>query len=508
MSRIFARRNGRWLALGLAALGLVLTGPIDAAQVPLSAARNAPIVPPGPPGAKPAPASFADLADQLSETVVNISTTQVLRRRADPDQGDLPNLPQGSPLDDFFKDFLDRGGAAPRRVTSLGSGFIIDPAGFIVTNNHVIEDADEISVILNDGTTLPATLVGTDEKTDLALLRVKPNKPLPSTRFGDSDKARVGDWVIAIGNPFGLENTVTAGIVSARGRNINAGEYDDFLQTDATINPGNSGGPLFNMAGEVIGINTAIYSRTGGSVGIGFSIPSNEAKFVISQLKATGKVARGMIGVRIQKISDEIAAGMGLSTTKGALVSGVTDGQPAAKAGIRSGDVIVSFDGKDVPDDQALPRIVADTAIGKKVPVEIIRQGQKRTVSVQVARLEEAAPKPAPKAPANVAAKPGKQLSSRLGLTMEAISPDTRARYQLKAGIAGVVVTDVDPAGPASDKNLRPGDVIVEVAQQKVNSPAEVEAKVEAEAKAGHTAVLLLVNRDGQQSYVGLKIGK
>jgi serine protease Do len=461
-----------------------------------------PIVPPGPPGSRPAPASFADLADRLSRSVVNISTTQTLRRNNNRPQEEAPKLPEGSPFEDFFNEFMDNGQRAPRRVTSLGSGFVIDPSGLIVTNNHVIEDADEISVILNDGvTTLPATLVGRDEPTDLALLRVKPRTPLVTARLGDSDAARVGEWVVAIGNPFGLGGTVTAGIISARNRSISPGPYDDFIQTDASINRGNSGGPLFNMNGDVIGVNSAIYSPTGGSVGIGFAIPSNDVRGIINQLQRTGKVNRGMIGVSIQPITEEIAASMKLQSVLGALVSRVTPGGPAAKAGLQQGDVIVSFDGRPIANDRMLPRVVADTAIGKTSRMEYIRNGQKRAANVVVARLEEAA-KPAENKPAPRAAP---KLSSKLGLTLEALNPENRNRYRIADNVRGVLVTAIDAGGPAADK-IKPGDVIVEVVQQKVGQPAEVEAKVDAEAKAGKAAVLLLVNRAGQQSFIGIQV--
>ncbi len=320
------------------------------------------------------PQGYADLAERLLPMVVNISTSQTLKRPA-ADSGPAPQVtPQGSPLDDFFKDFMDRGNR-PRRVQSLGSGFVIDPAGYIVTNNHVIEGADEITVILSDSTSLPATLVGRDDKTDLAVLKVKSKQPLAVAKFGDSDKARVGDLVMAIGDPFGLGGTVTAGIVSARNRDINSGPYDDFIQTDAPINRGNSGGPLFNMDGEVIGINSAIYSPSGGSVGIGFAIPSNSARNVVAQLKATGKIQRGWIGVRIQQVSDDIAQSVGLDKPQGALIAGMTDGGPAAKAGMQNGDIVISFDGKPVADNRALPRMVADAQIGKTVQYGSAAQG-------------------------------------------------------------------------------------------------------------------------------------
>jgi serine protease Do len=511
------RRLIRFAALALVLAASCSEAAQQPAQAPTPGARpaiantarppaNAPIVPPGPPGARPAPTSFADLADRLSKSVVNISTTQMLRRNNNRPQEEMPRLPEGSPFQDFFDEFMDNGGQrAPRRVTSLGSGFVIDATGLVVTNNHVIEDADEISVILNDGvTTLPATLVGRDEPTDLALLRVKPAAPLAAARLGDSDRARVGEWVVAIGNPFGLGGTVTAGIISARNRSISPGPYDDFIQTDASINRGNSGGPLFNMNGEVIGVNSAIYSPTGGSVGIGFAIPSNDVRGIIGQLARTGKVNRGMIGVNIQQITQEIATSMKLESVFGALVSRVTPGGPAAKGGLQQGDVIVSFDGRPITNDRQLPRVVADTAIGKNSRVEYIRNGQKRTTNVVVARLEEEAAKPTPDRPApRVAPK----LSSKLGLTLEALNPENRNRYRVEDNVRGVLVTAIDAGGPSADK-LRPGDVIVEVAQQRVLQPTDVDAKVDTESKAGKTAVLLLVNRQGQQSFIGIQVRK
>ena len=312
----------------------------------------------GPVQARPAPDSFADLTAKLLPTVVQITTSQTLKA---PPKSAIPDLPPDSPLSDLFKNFLGPRNATPRHVTSLGSGFIIDPSGFIVTNNHVIDNAESITVILSDNTTLPARLVGRDTKTDLALLKVNPKKPLPTAHFGDSDKARIGDWVIAIGDPFGIGFTVTAGIVSARNRDINAGPYDDFIQTDAPINKGNSGGPLFDVDGNVVGINSQIYTPSGGSVGIGFAIPSNLARDVVQQLRQFGVARRGWIGVRIQPVTAELAEGMGLPSTQGALVADVTSGGPAAKAGLMNGDLVVGFDGKPIEDNRSLPRIVADT---------------------------------------------------------------------------------------------------------------------------------------------------
>ena len=459
----------------------------------------------GPAFARPAPDSFADLADRLLPTVVNIATSQTLKQPGP--QAGLPNIPPGSPLADLFKNFLGPQGAAPRHVTSLGTGFIIDASGLIVTNNHVIEDAEHITATLNDGTTLPAKLIGRDEKTDLALLKVSPRKPLPAAHFGDSDKARVGDWVIAIGNPFGLGSTVTAGIVSARNRDINAGPYDEFIQTDAPINRGNSGGPLFDMDGSVIGVNSAIYSPSGGSVGIGFSIPANLVREVIAQLRQYGVARRGWIGVRIQAVTDEIAEGLGLPAATGALITDVTQKGPAAKAGIQNGDLITAFDGKPVGDSRALPRIVADTPVGKTVAVDLLRKGKKQTARLTVAKLQD--DKPAAQAVPQKVSPPTKTRSriSQLGFSLAVVDGDARAQFKLAGNIQGVVVTDVATDSPAAEKNFRAGDVIVQVHGQNVRTPDDVARLIEADAKAGKKIELMLVNRGGDLTYVALKLG-
>ncbi len=454
--------------------------------------------------ARPAPESFADLADKLLPTVVNISTSQTLK--ATNPKLALPDVPPGSPLEDLFKDFLQNNRSLPRHVTSLGSGFIIDPSGYVVTNNHVIADADQITVTLNDGTSLPAKLVGRDEKTDLALLKVKPVKPLPATKFGDSDKARVGDWVIAIGNPFGLGSTVTAGIVSARNRDINAGPYDNFIQTDAPINRGNSGGPLFDMDGNVIGVNSAIFSPTGGSVGIGFSIPSSLVKDVIAQLKQFGITHRGWVGVSIQQITPDIVQGLGLPNSSGALISGIDAGGPASKAGLKNGDVVIAFDGKPIGDNRALPRIVADTPAGKTVNVDVLRKGKKQTFKLTVAKLQDQEKKTAfTKSSEAPTAKPKSKIA-QLGLALAALDSDTRAQYSIPGNVRGVVVTDVDPDGAAADKNLRPGDVIVEVQNQAVHTPDDISKRIETDAKAGRKVEMMLVNRAGQMTFVALRL--
>lgn len=465
--------------------------------------------------ARSAPDSFADLAQRLLPAVVNISTAQVIEDRG---QGDFP-FPPGSPMDkfrDFFERDLpqgrNRGDDEPRRrrSTSLGSGFIIDTNGngesYVITNNHVIEDADEVTVILQDDTKLKAEIIGRDAKTDLAVLKVHSDTPLPSVGFGDSDGIRVGDWVLAIGNPFGLGGSVTAGIISARGRDINAGPYDDFLQTDASINRGNSGGPMFNMKGEVIGINTAIYSPSGGSVGIGFAIPTSTAKPVIDQLINSGSVSRGWLGVHIQHVSEEIAEGLGLDTPRGALVSSVADGGPSARAGIETGDVILSFDGKKIAEMRELPRVVASTPVGKKVKVEVWRDGARKALSVvlgDLARGEEQLASNDNDAPTRSAQS---EEIETLGLTVSTITRELRQRYDLKEDAPGVVVTAVDGNGPAADKGIRAGDVIVEVAQEDVASPADVADQVAEAKRRGRKTVLVLIEGQNGLRFVAVKL--
>jgi serine protease Do len=458
--------------------------------------------------ARPAPDSFADLAQKLLPTVVNIATSQTLK--APPPQ-EMPQLPPGSPLEDLFKNFMGPQANRPQHVTSLGSGFVIDPSGYIVTNNHVIENADQITVTFNDGSNLPAKLVGRDTKTDLALLKVTPKKPLPATKFGDSDTARIGDWVMAIGDPFGLGSTVTAGIVSARNRDISAGPYDDFIQTDAPINRGNSGGPLFDMDGNVIGINSAIFSPSGGSVGIGFSIPANLAKDVVGQLRQFGVARRGWIGVSIQSVSEDVAEAMHLPGTQGALVSSVAANGPASKAGLAKGDLVTGFDGKPINDSRSLPRIVANTQIGKTVNVDVLRGGRKVSFKVAVAKLDEGPPdKPGKSPSAPVPPKPGQPPAnsklSQLGLTLAPLDAAARAKFKVPGNVQGVLVSAVRDGSPAADKNMRPGDVIVEVQNQKVANQADVESKINADVKAGRKVELILVNRGGDLTYVGVRL--
>ena len=463
------------------------------------------VLAPAPSEAETGPRSVADLAEGLVDAVVNISTTQTVSGS----QGiPLPNLPEGSPFRDFFDEFFDRqrgNGGRPRKVQSLGSGFVISSDGIVVTNNHVIADADEITIKFNDGSKLKAEIVGRDVKTDLAVLRVKPKKPLTAVRLGSSDELRVGDWVMAIGNPFGLGGTVTLGIVSARNRVINAGPYDDFIQTDAAINRGNSGGPLFNMKGEVVGINTAIISPSGGSIGIGFAIPSAIAANVIDQLVKYGETRRGWLGVRIQQVTEEIAESLGMDRARGALVAGLTEGGPADRAGIEAGDVILRFDGREVPEMRELPRMVANTPIGKEVEVVVLRKGRETSVRVILGRLEEAEKRESRVTGGKAPAEP--QTATVLGLTLSRLTPELRAKYKLREDLRGVVITAVDPNSNAAEKLIQPGYVIVEVAQEQVSSPADVVAKVKALKKKGRrTALLLLENRDGELRFEAVRI--
>jgi len=490
---------------------------------PVSAQQIAPQVPP--PGA---PSSFAPLAQRLLPAVVNIQTTQASgQARAGRDAPEVPQAPPGSPFEEFFRDFLERnrpqgpgqgpgqqgqpnrpqGPQQPRRAQSLGSGFIIDASGIVVTNNHVIEGADEINVVLSDNTTIRAELVGADPRTDLAVLRVRHDRPLPAVQFGDSDTAQVGDWVVAIGNPFGLGGSVTAGIVSARGRDIRQGLYDDFIQTDAAINRGNSGGPLFNLQGEVIGINTAIYSPSGGSIGIGFSIPSNLAKNIAAQLRDQGRVRRGWLGVNIQQVTDEIAESLGLRNGgRGALVARAQEGGPAAAGGIQAGDVILRFNNAEVREMRNLPRIVADTNVGQQVPVVVWRDGREQTVQVTVAELpaeqQQAAAQPNQPTPRG----PQPMELSGLGLRVGPITPESRERFSLRPESRGVVITEVMPGSPAAERELRPGDVIVEVQQERVTSPQEVQERLERLRRQGRATALLLIEGQQGQRWVPLRL--
>ncbi len=456
--------------------------------------------------AREAPNGFADLAERLLPSVVNISTTQTIKN---PERvPEMPQFPPGSPFEDFFKEFFERQmrpDATPRRATSLGSGFIVDTAGYVVTNNHVIADADEITVTLHDDSAHKATVVGRDGKTDLALLKIDPGKKaLVAVPWGNSDAHRVGDWVVAIGNPFGLGGTVTAGIISARARDINAGPYDDFLQTDASINRGNSGGPMFNLAGEVIGINTAIFSPSGGSIGIGFAIPSSLAKPVMEDLRKFGKTRRGWLGVKIQSLDQELSESMGLTEAKGALVASVNPGSPAAKAGLKPGDIILKFDGRDVNEMRKLPRIVAETSINKAVPVEIWRDGKRQTVSVSVGEMEDE-PVEQAKAPEKPQPNAGGQVIPGSGMSVAQLNPALRERFGIDEETKGVVVTDVKD-GPAAEKGLKPGDVIIEAGNKPVRSPADLIKTLDVAKASGQKYLLLRVENPQALRYVALPL--
>jgi serine protease Do len=456
--------------------------------------------------ARSAPESFAGIAQEVVPAVVSISSTGAPQSEQFQFQ-----FPPGSPFEEFFKEFFERNRPQEmpqRRPISLGSGFIVDKRGYVVTNNHVIADAEEIKVVMHDDTIFTAKVVGRDPDTDLAVLKIDPeDRTLPTVGFGDSDAAKVGDWVIAVGNPFGLGNTVTAGIVSARGRDINAGRYDDFIQTDAPINKGNSGGPLFDESGKVVGINTMIYSMSGGNVGIGFAVPAAVAEPVVRQLIEHGKVRRGWLGVRIQTVTDEIAESLGLDEASGALVASVADDSPAAEGGIKPRDVILRFAGHKVEDMRKLPRIVAETEIGKQVDVVVWRDRERKTLQVTVGELTQekmAALSPQPQQ------QPGstEMKIDALGVTVSSLTSELRERYSIGDDAKGVVVTDVDASGPAAEKGIRPGEIIVEVGQQTVSSPAEVAAKVDEASKAGRRSVLLLVEGQGGPRFVALRLGK
>ena len=482
----------RWL-LGVAVLMTALLALALQALLGASAAQ-----------ARSAPDTFADMVEKLLPTVVNIQTRQTIEGG------------QAEQFEEFFKEFFERrgeGGEPPppqqqRRGSSLGSGFIIDSSGYIVTNHHVIADADEVEVVLSDGTSLKATIVGSDKDTDLALLKVEADRDLPATTWGDSDVTRIGDWVVAIGNPFGLGGTVTAGIVSARQRDINAGRYDNFIQTDAAINKGNSGGPMFNMQGQVVGINTAIFSPSGGSVGIGFATPSSMAKNIIAQLRDSGEVRRGWLGVRIQNVTDELAEGLRLERARGALVAAVTEGGPAADAGIEQGDVILEFNGREVPEMRRLPAMVAETAVGTTVDVTIWRRQGERAgeekLRVRVGELEAEQVAAAPATDTPPETRPRDMES--LGLALGQITPELRTRFALEDDAKGVVITEVKEGSASAEKGLKAGDVIVEVDQEEVSTPAEVVEKVEKAKSEGFRVVTLLVFRQGDFQWVAVRI--
>lgn len=443
------------------------------------------------------PDTFADLAEKVSPAVVNITTLTTVATSAEPG----PIVPEGSPFEDFFRDFMDRNGPngqqRPRRSQALGSGFVISEDGFIVTNNHVIQGADEVLIEFFEGFELEAKIIGTDPNTDLALLKVESDKPLKYVSWGDSEVARVGDWVVAMGNPLGQGFSVSAGIVSARGRAL-SGSYDDYIQTDAAINRGNSGGPLFNMNGDVIGVNTAILSPNGGSIGIGFAMSSRVAENVIAQLRDYGETRRGWLGVRIQDVTEDLAEGLGMEEARGALVTDVPEG-PALEAGMEAGDVILSFDGVDVADTRGLVRQVGSTEVGKEVRVLVFRNGETETLRVTLGRREEAEGA----VPASI--NTDEPITSEfLGLTVSNMTDELREQLGLPESAEGLVVADVAEDSEAYEEGLRAGDVISEAGQEKVSTVAELEDRIEEAREAGRKSLLLLVRRDGDPRFVAL----
>lgn len=438
-----------------------------------------------------APASFSQLVKEAQSSVVNISTVKTIKGGAEfPHSFGGPSGP-GDPFGDFFDRFFRDRLPKNFKQKSLGSGFIIDKRGFILTNNHVVEKTDKITVKLADDAEFDAEIIGRDPKTDLALIRIKTERPLKPLPLGDSDKLEVGDWVVAIGNPFGLGNTVTAGIVSAKYRRIGAGSYDNFIQTDASINPGNSGGPLLNTAGKVIGINSAIFSRTGGNVGIGFAIPINMAKDLLPQLKE-GKVVRGWLGVMIQGITPELKRKLNLDDEKGALVADVTKGSPAHKGGIKRGDVIVSFDGKTIREMRELPYVVGSTSVGKEVPVVVIRKSKKETLVIEIGRLEE-----------DKKAEEKQRPEHELGMITEELTPQLARNLGLSE-TKGLVVVHIENNSPADEAGVRSGDVLLEIDQAPIKGLDDFHKKIKT-YKEGDT-ILLLIKRGGATLYLTLRV--
>ena len=454
--------------------------------------------------ARGAPESFADLAEELSPSVVNITTSTTIAGVTDQAR---PQIPEGSPFEDLFRDFFNNGEggqARPRRSSALGSGFVVSSDGYIVTNNHVIDKADEIVIEFFDGKELVAKLVGRDPKTDIAVLKVEASEPLPFVGFGDSDIARVGDWVMAIGNPLGQGFSVSAGIISARNRTLRSGPYDDFIQTDAAINRGNSGGPLFNMSGEVIGVNTAIISPNGGSIGLGFSMSSRVVGRVVKQLKEYGETRRGWLGVQIQDIDSDMAEALGLDKVSGALVSGVPEG-PGADAGIQSGDVIISFDGVEVEDTRGLVTAVGNADVGKVVRVIIFRDGKTKTIKVTLGRREAAEKEklvPVTKAPEKI------KETEKFGMKLLTINSESRIKLNLPEDLEGVAVLDVSDTSDAFEKGIRAGDVIVEAGRTKIADVNDISKIFEDAIEAGRKSILLLVLKGDNSRFVGLSLSE
>jgi serine protease Do len=518
----FVKKNGR-LLVGASAAAIILASFGAFALLPERSSENVttdPVQYVAARTADPTPAprmlengmpfSFADLVERVSPAVVSVTADESVKVSNQPD---LDNIPD--PLREFFRRFGQ--GQMPqqmqpqvRKAVSMGSGFIIDSSGLIVTNNHVVDGATKIKVKLPDGRTFDAKLVGTDAATDVALLRIKADKPLPTVEFGNDRALRVGDWVVAVGNPFGLSNSVTAGIVSSIGRDIGSSEqpYTDFIQIDAPINRGNSGGPTFDLRGQVIGMNSMIFSPTGGSIGIGFAIPASTIKDVVVQLEAHGRVARGWLGVQIQSVTPEVAASLGIAEPKGAIVASVVPDSPAARAGIRQGDVIVAINGHEISDSHELTRRVAGLAAGKSASFAVVRDGARRTVDITIGVRKDAQLASAGEDQQNPALASTQAAGKAIGLGLVAVTPEVRRAYNLEENVQGVLITKVDPESDAADKGIQPGDVVVSVSNKSVRTPQDVERSVAAAHSAGHKSVLLLVLTEGTSHFVAVDIAK
>lgn len=450
--------------------------------------------------AKTVPASFADLAEKLMPSVVNISATRVVETRP---QSQFPfQFPPGSPFEEFFKEFNQQQTPQKRKSTALGSGFVISEDGIVITNNHVIQGSEGILVRFTNDKEYEAKLIGTDPVSDIAVLKINSKDKFKPVPLGDSGKARVGDWVLAIGNPFGLGGTVTSGIISAINRDINMGRYDNFIQTDASINQGNSGGPLFNLQGEVVGINTAIFSQSGGSVGIGFAIPSNFAKNVIDQLQKYGETRRGWLGVRIQVVTQEIADSLGMKEAIGALVADVNENSPAQKAGLKDGDVIIEFNGIKIDTMRKLPKVVGEAPVGKAANIKIWRDKKVLSKTVVLGRLEETAEFKEKQVPAKVA----DTSVESLGIKVRNLNEKDMAARKIKDK-NGVIIQEVDVNGPMSDAAVSVGDIIIALQNKKIKDVSDFEQKVKKEIKSGSKSLLLtILDSQNRSRYVGVKI--
>ena len=452
-----------------------------------------------------APFSFADLVERVAPAVVTVTVEEKVNPAAA--QFNPADLPE--PFRDFFNQFGGAQGgpgrqfAQPRKAVSMGSGFIIDKSGLIVTNNQVVENAKKITVKLKDGREFTAKLIGSDQATDVALVKVKSDNPLPSVEFGDDRQARVGDWVIAVGNPFGLSNTVTAGIISSIGRDVGNGPYTDYIQIDAPINRGNSGGPTFDIQGKVIGMNSMIFSPSGGSVGIGFAIPASTIHDVVAQLQAHGRVARGWLGVQIQSVTPELAASVGSKESKGAIIANIVPGGPAAKAGLAQGDIVLAVNGKSVEDSRDLSRRVASLPAGATADFTVIHDGNQKTIKAKIEpRKDEQVASNAPPQQANPAG-----TGEAMGLGLAAMNDDLRHTYNLDQDTDGVVITKVDPNSDAADKGLEPGQVVVAVANKSVRTPQDIKSRIAEAHAAGRKSVLVLVSGENGERFVALNIG-